>query len=129
MVDAGSTRLRIPTSPRGNGWSGPYGPFHSGGQLGRPKHVMRGCFRSSITKAHTNRRSSMTSEKRPLRSALDDLAKVFRVDDDASPFPQNNILAVEFIQIFRDLLARGADDAGERLVTDDQGDQGSTRVG
>jgi hypothetical protein len=109
-LDAGSTLMRMPTSPWGSGLSGPYGPFHSGGQLRRPRHVMRGCFLSSI-RAHTTivqtlaGGASMNSEKEPLRLALDDLAKIFRVDDDASPFPQNNLPAVEFIQIFRDLLA------------------------
>ena len=69
----------------------------------------------------------MSCEK--LGPALDDLAKAFRVDDDASPVSQNNLLAVEFIEILRDLLARGADNIGQRLVTDGQGDQGPTRVG
>lgn len=65
----------------------------------------------------------------PLGLAFDDLAKAFRVDDDASPVSQNNLLAVEFVEILRDLLARGADNIGQRLVTDGQGDQGPARVG
>ena len=66
--------------------------------------------------------------KAELRPALDNPAKVFRIDDDASTFPQDYILAVEFIEIFRDLLARRSDNAGECLVTDREADQGSTRI-
>src|SRR5688500_17462356 len=69
----------------------------------------------------------MNCEK--LGAALDDLAETLRVDDDAPPVSQNNLLAVEFIQMLRDLLARGADDAGERLVADGQGDRGAARAG
>jgi hypothetical protein len=44
-----------------------------GGQLGRPRHVMRGCFLISITKAHTIIQTlagggSMRSEKRSLKA-------------------------------------------------------------
>ena len=66
---------------------------------------------------------------RTLRPALDDLSKAFRVHDNPSSLSQNNLRAVEFIQILRDLLARGADETGERLMTDGKGDHGSPWVG
>ena len=61
--------------------------------------------------------------------AVDDLTKFLKIDDEASPVSRYDIFPIEFIQIFRDLLTRGADEAGQRLVTDSQSDQDSTRVG
>src|SRR5207253_9718101 len=47
-----STRRRSPTSRSGNGLSGRCGPFHCGGQLRRPRHLIRGCLRSSTVTLH-----------------------------------------------------------------------------
>lgn len=66
LLDAGSTPMRMPTSPCGKGLSGPYGPFHSGGQLGRPRHVMRGWFLSSINELR--QRENTTARRSAQRS-------------------------------------------------------------
>jgi hypothetical protein len=67
----------------------PVGPAHSGGQLGRPRYAMPGCFLSSIndTPCRSNFSARRASKYKPLRPALHDLAKVFRVDNNTAPFP------------------------------------------
>ena len=108
----------------------PVGPRPFGRQLGRPRYAMPGCFLSSIIRRlYCSNFSALNFEIDPLRPAPHDLAKVFRVDNNTTPFPQNNLFAVEFIQIFGNLLTRGTNDVGERLVTYRQRYQDSTGVG
>ena len=91
---------------------------------------MRGWFLSSIAKVNTLFQTPTAGAAVELSEpTVDDLAKFLTIDDEASSVPRYNLFAIEFIQIFGDLLTRGADDAGERLVTDGQSDQDSARVG
>ena len=52
-----------------------------------------------------------------LRYNFQDLLKFFRVDDDATAGSKNNTVMIKFIEVFRNLLARGTDKIGKQFVT------------
>lgn len=48
---------------------------------------------------------------------LQNLPKLFRVDDDATAVSKNNTVMIKFIEVFRNLLTRGTDKCGKQFVT------------